>query len=103
MSGRYAIMMEVDAATDDSDATIADEEDTPSAPESLRFPSLDCVGSSSQLSMAPPSAQAAQCHEAHAQAAQLTQSSSRASDGEDTGPVSPSLLSGSKVGHERNR
>ena len=69
--------MEVDATSDDSDATVAGEEDFPNAPEAPRFPPLG-VGSSSQ---------------AVAAASQLTQSS-RASDGEDTGPVSPSLLHG---------
>ena len=89
--------MEVDATSDDSDATVAGEEDFPIAPEVPRFPPMDRVGSSSQLSA--PSAQAA--HEA---AAQLTQSS-RASDGEDTGPASPSLLSGydASKGHEKHR
>lgn len=75
--------MEVDATSDDSDVTVAGEEDFPSAPEVSRIPPLD-AGSSSQLSA--PSAQVAA-------ASQFTQSS-RASDGEDTGPVSPSLLHG---------
>ena len=90
--------MEVDATSDDSDATAAGEEDFPIAPEVPRFPPMHRVGSSSQLSA--PSAQAT--HEA---AAQLTQSSSRASDGEDTGPVSPSLLSGcdASKGYEKYR
>ena len=87
--------MEVDATSDDSDATVADEEDLPSTAEvtRCRFPPADRVGSSSHLSA--PSAQAA---------AQLPQSS-RASDGEDTGPVSPSLLSGydASKGYEKHR
>lgn len=91
--------MEVDATSDDSDATVADEEDLPSTAEvtRFRFPPADRVGSS-QISA--PSAQAAY-REA---AAQLPQSS-RASDGEDTGPVSPSLLSGydASKGYEKHR
>ena len=87
--------MEVHATSDDSDATVAGEEDFPIAPEGPRFPPIDRVhvGSSSQLSA--PSAPAA---------AQLTQSS-RASDGEDTGPASPYLLSGyyASKGHEKHR
>ena len=91
--------MEVDAATsDDSDATVAGEEDTPNAPDVPRFPPLD----SSQLSAPIATTAHAQSHEA---AAHLTQSSSRDSDGEDTGPVSPSLLGGydASKGHEKNR
>ena len=92
--------MEVDATSDDSDATVADEEDLPSTAEvtRFRFPPADRVGSSSHLSA--PSAQAAYSEAA----AQLPQSS-RASDGEDTGPVSPSLLSGydASKGYERHR
>lgn len=71
--------MEVDAASDDSDATVADEDNSPGGSEVPGFPLL-CVGSLSAV-------------QAAAAPSQLTQSS-RASDGEDTGPVSPSLLSG---------
>lgn len=92
--------MEIDAATsDDSDATVAGEEDTSNAPDLPRFPPLD----SSRLS--EPIATNAHAQSQEEAAAHLTQSSSRASDGEDTGPVSPSLLSGydASKGHGKNR
>ena len=79
--------MEVDAASDDSDATVAGEEDLPSALEVPRLPPSGAGRplNSSQLSVSG--------HAQTAAASQPTQSS-RASDGEDTGPVSPSLLHG---------
>lgn len=81
--------MEVDAASEDSDATVADEDDVPSAPRVSQFPLLyaDHPTNTSQLSVSAIrlTSTAATSQPTH---------SSRVSDGEDSGPASPSLLHG---------
>ena len=87
--------MEVDAASDDSDATVADEEDPPTAAVIPQLTESQATQNWTGHSGRRPGSVPSQAAAAPPRCSGSTGAvNGRADDGEDAGPSSPSLLQG---------